>query len=158
MGILSLLYTYKPLSPLSTKSATTICTNFFLFLTEGICPSSSSARMLAPSAWSSRSFLMLKSCKGVQYKLLKKSLEYFFNHNLFKYLGICSFSVIYHLKADMFIFTMISNLKQSLVPVLSHMLENMGRSQSESAKINTILCLKINRSSHYTVVVNVTLH
>ena len=70
-------------------------------------------------------------------------------------LGLC---VIYHLKADVFIFTMISNLKQSLVPVLSYMLENMGRSQSESAKINTILCLKINRTSHYTEVVNVTLH
>ena len=71
-------------------------------------------------------------------KLLKKSSAIFFMHKIFKYLGICSFSVIYQCKADVFIFTMVPNLKHSLVPVRSYLPENMGRSQSESAKINPI--------------------
>ena len=69
------------------------------------------------------------------YTAQKKFGNFFHAHNFQICRDICSFSVIYQCKADVFIFTMVPNLKHSLVPVRSYLPENMGRSQSECAKI-----------------------
>ena len=44
-------------------------------------------------------WLNSRQARVLKYKLLKKSSAIFFMHKIFKYLGICSFSVIYQCKA-----------------------------------------------------------